>query len=126
MAKLYYRAGQWQVPGYQDKGAERVDVPTSPETLASWLQARSVKADPTVWNDDDDETQLASAAESTADLRVRPQTEEPPRVSPAIARPPSCGELVEFVLDGATVAEVELIFSAIGTRFAELRKEARQ
>jgi hypothetical protein len=69
MAKLYYRAGQWQVPGYQDKGAERVDVPTSPETLASWLQARSVKADPTVWNDDDDETQLASAAESTADLR---------------------------------------------------------
>jgi hypothetical protein len=42
--KLYHN-GQlegWQVPGKQDKRAERIDVPSSPAELAAWLNHRRV------------------------------------------------------------------------------------
>lgn len=44
MPKLYH-SGQlegWQVPGKQDKHAERIDVPSAPEQLAAWLNHRRV------------------------------------------------------------------------------------
>lgn len=48
MSKLYFlAAGEargWQVPGQQGKGAQRVDVPNSPEALAAWLNERHVPA----------------------------------------------------------------------------------
>lgn len=47
MTKLYSNdAGAWQVPGKQDKKAERVDVPSSPEELAAWLNERRVTRKP--------------------------------------------------------------------------------
>jgi hypothetical protein len=51
MPKLYYSvqrasdpalADPWQVPGQQDKKAERVDVPAAPAELAAWLNSRRV------------------------------------------------------------------------------------
>lgn len=42
MTKLYHGNGAWQVPGQQEKGAERVDVPSSPAELAAWLNDRGV------------------------------------------------------------------------------------
>lgn len=44
MPKLYHNGAHWQVPGQQDKTAERVDVPASPVDLAAWLEARRVPA----------------------------------------------------------------------------------
>lgn len=42
MTKLYHAAGTWQIPGQQDKKAERVDVPNPPAELAAWLNSRRV------------------------------------------------------------------------------------
>jgi hypothetical protein len=42
MPKLYHHAGSWQLPGQQDKKAERVDVPGQPAELAAWLNSRRV------------------------------------------------------------------------------------
>jgi hypothetical protein len=42
MPKLYHNSARWQVPGQQDKTAERIDVPASPAELAAWLDARGV------------------------------------------------------------------------------------
>lgn len=124
MTKLYHDAGEgWQIPGQQSKAAERIDVPNPPAELAAWLNARQVPPE----GDAFDGLVPGNAAAHELLAEFRGHKPEPQLASaPAIPRPPSCGELVEFVLDGATVAEVELIFSAIGTRFAELRKEARQ
>jgi hypothetical protein len=44
MTKLYHSSelDGWQIPGQQDRKAERVDVPSSPADLADWLNARFV------------------------------------------------------------------------------------
>lgn len=44
--KLYHngKGEGWQIPGQQDKGATRVDVPNSPADLCAWLNARRVPA----------------------------------------------------------------------------------
>jgi hypothetical protein len=44
MTKLYNNGQRegWQVPGQQDKGAERIDVPSAPADLAAWLNHRRV------------------------------------------------------------------------------------
>jgi hypothetical protein len=81
MPKLYHN-GQlegWQTPGKQDKHAARIDVPSSPEELAAWLNHRRVgpsgaaaeaerQAEPFEGFEADlelhAERQLASAAES--------------------------------------------------------------
>jgi hypothetical protein len=39
-------AEPWQVPGKQDRKADRVDVPSSPLELAAWLNARRVGREP--------------------------------------------------------------------------------
>ena len=39
MPKLYLEAGSYVVPGKQGRGAERVNVPSNPEQLATWLNA---------------------------------------------------------------------------------------
>jgi hypothetical protein len=48
MTKLYHNGEPegWQIPGNQDKRAERVDVPSSPAELAAWLNERGVKPAP--------------------------------------------------------------------------------
>lgn len=54
----------------------------------------------------------------------------PPKAAPVLAITPDTrrqwdGEsIVEFLLDRATVAQVENVFAVIGTRFAEARKAA--
>lgn len=49
--KLYYdkaapEGEQWEIPGQQARKAERLDVPTTPVSLAAWLNERCVPADP--------------------------------------------------------------------------------
>lgn len=115
MAKLYFQDGAWLTPGSQSKEAERVDVPTAPQELADWLNARAV-------------TPTGDPAASAP----------PPR--PSSANCPDCGRsdrgaeraaesgdleaIKGFILDQATPFQVEGIFGAIGTRFHELRKAA--
>src|SRR4051812_40858434 len=50
--KLYHEQ-VWVIPGKQGRGAERVDVPSSPADLAAWLNERQVSPEPC-------NTQLAS------------------------------------------------------------------
>lgn len=75
MTKLYHEAGAWVVPGKQGRKAERLDVPNSPEDLASWLNARAVPI-----------SQLASEGEEPiAELELErpwvrgPEAPNPPR-----------------------------------------------
>lgn len=53
MTKLYHgpEGFGWQIPGQQERKAERVDVPSSPAELAEWLNERWVprdKSEPTI------------------------------------------------------------------------------
>jgi hypothetical protein len=44
MTKLYHNGEPegWQIPGAQDRKAERIDVPNPPAELAAWLNERDV------------------------------------------------------------------------------------
>jgi hypothetical protein len=87
MPKLYYSLGRasdpelsdpWQVPGKQDKKAERVDVPGSPDDLAAWLNARRVPVAPC---NTADEGRASEAGEGRF-WEAGPPTREPPRYHP--------------------------------------------
>lgn len=129
--KLYHWLGRWQLPGQQDKGASRIDIPNTPAEMAAWLNERRVpiclaQADPhasAVQYYGFDPTQPGSG-----DPAPR-ETEKPPVPceSPALISRPSdrADEIQNFILNEATVGEVEYIFACIGTRFAEMAKGAR-
>jgi hypothetical protein len=45
--KLYMQPdGTWQIPGQQDRKAERIDIPNTPIELCAWLNERGVRAEP--------------------------------------------------------------------------------
>lgn len=79
MSKLYHHAGSWQLPGKQDKHAERIDVPNQPEQLAAWLNERQV---PPIAGEEP-EQQLSGAPDEGRFWEVGPPTKDPPRISPA-------------------------------------------
>ena len=70
MPKLYHHEGRWQVPGQQDRKAARVEVPTSPEPLAAWLNGRHV-----------------ATGEYPADLLAGPPTQFPTEFDAQLAEP---------------------------------------
>lgn len=135
MTKLYHDNQRWQVPGQQGRGASREDVPSSPEQLAAWLNARNVPRSaeqsaglfsPGVPNSAVEQTPALDAsiakARHTAALRQLEQAgNEQQRQADAIRRG-NAEELAGWILDHATCAQVEQLFAAIGARFHELRK----
>lgn len=106
--KLYFDhiTGTWQLPGKQDRAAQRVDVPAAPAELAAWLQAHGVNP---------------LRSESSC-----PKCGDRPAIAADIAESQDTGALTEWLLDQATPAQVEQIFAALGARFHELRKAAAQ
>jgi len=143
MTKLYHGPEGWQVPGQQGAGAERVDVPNSPAELAAWLNDRGTPSSIDAGGD-------AAVAPSHAQPRVAQLTDQRnPELDEAIARSSQLArtrELAEaerkaanaakaidrgsaehvaaWIFDQATPAQVEQLFTTLGTRFHELRKEA--
>jgi hypothetical protein len=112
--KLYYLAGDWQLPGSQDRHAIRVEIPSSPAELRAWLSARNVPAEP---------------GQATPALFDEPEPvilAPKPQPVPAAAPCRTASDIEDFILNGASVAEVERIFAALGARFAEHSKVARQ
>lgn len=109
--KLYLsKAGVWEAPGKQSKGAEKIDVPTTTDGLVDFLNKREAPPEPEF-----DE--------------VEPAPPPPPTPShDVIAAKVSAfktNEILEFILDHASVSQVERIFACIGTRFGELVKGNR-
>lgn len=110
--KLYYWLNDWQLPGQQHKGAGRVEIPTDAAGLCAWLNARKVPI---------------CLPLNPPPAPAEPAAPEPIQLRPPVAAAAPCrtaSDIVEFILDGATVAEIENIFAALGTRFAEQRKAA--
>lgn len=118
MPKLYHHAGSWQLPGKQDRKAERVDVPDRAPELCAWLNARRVPLEADELGEELD-TQLASEPEPPA----------PPPPTPAI-KPPAIGasadELVDWLFDHASNSQIHDVMSAITDRFAEAIKHTRE
>lgn len=85
MTKLYHNGQRegWQIPGEQDKSAHRIDVPSSPAELASWLNLRRVGPTGSTLAQEKADEQLASAPHDARFWEVGPPTKEPPRVAPA-------------------------------------------
>lgn len=100
--KLYFHVGRWELPGQQSKGAERVDIPNNPAALCAWLNERRVP--------------IVMPLHSPPAAESRPAAPVPAAPSCATA-----ADLEDFVLNRATIAEVERIFAALGARFAEAR-----
>ncbi len=114
MTKLYVEGPDctWTVPGQQSRSALRVDVPNGPAELAAWLNARCVPE---------------GDAGGRYDL-----PEQPPTVAPVAPNDAGAGaaiaagadQVADWILDRASAAEVERLFSCLGARFHELRKAA--
>lgn len=121
MAKLYYHEGQWQLPGQQDKKAQRVDVPNEPKSLMGWLNARRVRAEEP---DPIDTPDRETWAEAQGEVAPTPP-ERDPQEAQLMNRSRTAQEIVEFILDEAAVHQVENIMQALGTRVAELAKQVR-
>lgn len=110
MPKLYHESGQWIVPGHQGKQATRHDIPANPAELANWLNLRGVASAPEDVDHDND----APAEETTIPAAAPPPP--PPTLDPA--------KIEQWLMDEASAAQVERIFTALGVRFHELRKAA--
>jgi hypothetical protein len=120
--KLYHSPHRgWELPGQQSKAAFRVDIPSTPVALCQWLQERNVSPEP------------GQPAGSLFSAPVAAQrAPEPLPINMATAAIPQkpqpssfeASAIEEFILDRATVAEVERIFQALGCRFAEARRAA--
>ena len=135
MPKLYHNGHAWQVPGQQDAGATRVDVPTSPADAAAWLNARRVPSSidaggspaelpPQLADARNTELEEAIArnAETMRTHALNLAEQKAATAARAIERD-SAEHVAAWIFDQATPAQVEQLFAAIGARFHELRKE---
>lgn len=112
MPKLYHQEGEWIVPGQQAKHATRADIPSTPAELAHWLNERKVAPQP-----------IAASKPIEPPLRIEP-AQAIPTATPAT--PAINATMIEqWLMDSATTAQVERIFTALGVRFHELRKAAQ-
>jgi hypothetical protein len=146
--KLYHN-GQlegWQIPGKQDKRADRFDVPSSPAELAAWLNHRrvgpsgaSAEHERQVEQLEEDQPQLASAGavlteadvgrvnDSRPSFLPRLSAEEIERHRVQLNKCPKCGNTapnwLRLVIDGlgrATLDELEAAANAIRDHAQEL------
>lgn len=142
--KLYHHEGAWQLPGKQDRKAERIDVPDRAPELTAWLNDRRVPAAPCTTADVD------RGRDESHFWELGPPTRDPPRTSvpdfklvggeadfvpiarsAAIAASyggcPRCqGTWAGQVLAGISTAKIEdlqMIADAIKTHVAELNQE---
>lgn len=120
--KLYNHQGQWQLPGQQDKKAAKLDVPTSAPDLCAFLNARQVSFDPVSYSagEPKDEDPMGDGS----DYGVTPIVDKPihhvEHVTGALSVT-DISDVEDFILNRASVAQVENLFARLGTRFAELR-----
>jgi hypothetical protein len=120
--KLYFEhtgGGHWELPGQQPKGASRVDIPSTPVAMVAWLNERRVPIAPGASSPG--LLDYDGGSGSSFDAPPKPFVAAP---APATPQPSSfeATAIEEFILDRATVAEVERIFAVLGTRFAEARR----
>jgi hypothetical protein len=113
----------------KDAGApwHEFDVPTDKPGLLAFLSDRNVPAQP-------DERAKVDALRVPLERDPLDAPAATPATPAAVAADPAAvarrerafeaDAIVEFILDRASVAQVEAIFAAIGTRFAEARKAA--
>lgn len=106
MPKLYHQDGKWIVPGQQSKSATRHDVPATPLELANWLNERAATTEASQHVDDE------TAQSSAQDKQPEPRQSLNP-------------ELVQqWLMDEASGAQIEQLFTALGVRFHEMRRKA--
>lgn len=99
---------------------EQVDVPTDKDGLLTWLNENvSGVAEAKVEHDELEAAELRAVEEAS-----RSQLEErSTRRHDLVDRDWDAGNIQEFVLNRATVAQCEQIFATLGTRFKELVKQ---
>jgi hypothetical protein len=98
-------AGHWQ----------QFEVPTDKPGLLAFLDERRVRAE--IGEAPIPDAEIAETAPPPPARAAAPD----PAFEAAKARSRSASEIVDFILDEATVGQVENIFQALGTRFAEAR-----
>jgi hypothetical protein len=114
--KVYLsKDGRFEAPGKQSKGAEKIDVPTDTAGLVDYLNELTANVPP------QDALEFEPAPPPT-----RGPDPELVKIGETLRQTSwTTDSIVDFILDGATVSQVERLFSCIGTRFAELVKGVR-
>lgn len=111
--KVYLsKDGRFEAPGKQSKGAEKIDVPTDTAGLVDYLNELTANVPP----------------QDALEFEPAPPPPPPTPSHDVIAAKVSAfktNEILEFILDHASVSQVERIFACIGTRFGELVKGNR-
>lgn len=126
MPKLYHNGTAWQLPGQQDNGAVRVDVPHSPAEAAAWLNARAVSpgapgdqlALPT---GDQVNAALEASGRRALEAHNRRKIEEAERraarAAEAVER--ESAELIADWILSTNQTQAASLFAALGNRFNE-------
>lgn len=115
MMRLYRTAsGRWAgTQAGAGKGFVAVDVDTTKTPLIDLLNRQL--------DEGRDQVQAQGPAAPPA-----PPPPVPPPPAPKLVEGKEADQLEEWLLDRATPSQVERLFAALGARFHELRKQARQ
>ena len=120
MPRMYRQFdGRWVLPGKQSRNAELVIIPDRAAEFCDWLNEYDQRGVTSVPDVD------FVPPEGIQEVEVK---------MPVLTTSPPCqpkqtqfkaDEIIEFILDHATINQVASIHSSIGTRFAEHIKESR-
>lgn len=122
--KLYLFEGRWQVPGQQDKKAERREVPTDTAGLCAFLNNLFADVgEPGCPEEVAPFDQLLDAP-AVVELPIHRPVMVEEKQAERIQNQFTTSEIEDFILNRATVAQVGNIFECLGARFAEQRRVA--
>jgi hypothetical protein len=126
MTKLYHDKGAWVIPGNQERGAERVDVPSAPQALADWLNYRRVPpiAVPTQPAPSPPAPAAAAPPNTPPTVGGEPPNERKQRAAELLAMGDDADAIAAWIL-GAAPWQIERLFGTIGARVSELVGGAR-
>lgn len=121
--KVYLsKDGRFEAPGKQSKGAEKIDVPTDTAGLVDYLNELTANVPPQDALEFEQPPVDPVVNWGSPSLAV-PAKGPPKTDNPDYNRDWSKTEISDFILNRASVSQVEDLFACLGTRFKELAKE---
>lgn len=120
--RLYRQTDKWVLPGKQSRNAELWVIPDRAAEFCEWLNEREEQISIDIRQAEEIHQDPLGLA-----LEAKPALTQPTEA--AIAAKVSqfkTDEIVEFILDHASVNQCASILSSLGTRFGEHAKESRR
>ena len=143
MPRLYRQTDKWVLPGKQSRNAELVIIPDRAADFCDWLneydrrnevapsyglttpekiEAQTAEAEADWSRRSDEEVRQSNEPGAQREAKIRMSTEQ--AITAKVSQFKT-NEIVEFILEKASVMQVENILASLGTRVGELAKGVR-